>query len=133
MAARMPRAGIARKTVMIVDDEPELAELVADEVRAFGYRTVVATGPNAALALAAQIAVDVLVTDERMPGMTGRRLVGALATARGHDVPAILISGHFDSTPVVDERLVAVLPKPIDFDELRAALARAAAGAEPTS
>jgi CheY-like chemotaxis protein len=118
----------AAKLVLIVDDEPELADLIADEVRGFGYRTLVANAPSAALALARQAPVDILVTDERMPGMTGRRLVGALARAEGRDVPAILISGYLDGLHQVDERLVAVLPKPIDFDDLRTALERAGHG-----
>lgn len=65
----------ADTTVLVVDDEPTVSSVVERTLRFAGYRTVVASSGAHAIQVAAGLpSVDLLVTDERMPGMTGDEL-----------------------------------------------------------
>ncbi|CAH2602559.1 Histidine kinase [Rhodovastum atsumiense] len=89
------RAGIAWR-VLLVDDEPALLRSLAIGLRQAGF--VVATagdGPAALARLDAGEAVDVLVTDLLMPGISGMALIRE-AQARRRGLPAILLTGHVD-------------------------------------
>ena len=86
-------------TILAVDDEPDiliaLEDLLEDE-----YRVLTTTKPAEALAiLAATPEIAVILSDQRMPGMTGDAM---LAEARKiHDAQAILLTGYADMSAVV--------------------------------
>nr|WP_198157657.1 response regulator [Methylobacterium nodulans] len=90
--------GAARGTILAVDDEPDilvaLEDLLEDE-----YRVLTAGRPAEALEmLAAEPDVAVIVSDQRMPGMTGDAL---LSRAREiSDAQAILLTGYADLSAV---------------------------------
>ena len=76
--------------VMIVEDEPELAALVADYARAAGYRaTVFGDGAEALAALRAE-APDIVVLDLMLPGLDGLALCRALR--QFSEVPVIMVT-----------------------------------------
>jgi len=62
-----PRPG----RVLVVDDEPEVAALLAEILGSAGYETAVADGGDAALAWLADHSCDLVFCDVRMPGMDG--------------------------------------------------------------
>ncbi len=103
-----------RITVLLVDDEPDilvaLEDLLEDE-----YRVLSATSPVQALELLGQHAeVSVIVSDQRMPGMTGDAF---LARARGMtEAEALLLTGYADLSAVVaalnDGRISGYAHKP---------------------
>jgi len=64
-------ASPAAARALVVDDEPELAEVLADMLKAGGYATDVATTAAEAQRLVAQVSYDVILSDLRMPGMDG--------------------------------------------------------------
>ena len=117
------------RTLLLVDDEPTILTLAS---MALGRRYRVLTAPSAeeALALAGAEALDLLVTDHRMPGMTGVELLQALrATAPG--LPCVLSTG-FTQEAALQEALalggVSLLHKPWGPLELRQAVEAALDG-----
>ncbi len=124
-----------RATVLLVDDEPDilvaLEDLIEDE-----YRVLSATSPVRALELLAEHAeIAVIVSDQRMPGMTGDAF---LARARGMtQAEALLLTGYADLSAVVtalnDGRISGYAHKPWEpvalLSMIRQAAERARIGA----
>ena len=126
-ALQMPRGQGQR--VLVVDDEASLVMLMTDTLSDLGYRPIGYTSSAAALAAfqARPGDFDVVVTDERMPGLSGTALVGEVRGLRS-DIPILLASGFLGGT--IREQAYAagadeVLQKPIASRELALALARA--------
>jgi CheY-like chemotaxis protein len=80
--------------VLIVEDQPEVAQLVQRLIEPAGYVITVATD---ALMAVTQVAAgshpDLLITDVVMPAMTGPELAGALRTHHP-DLPVLYMSGY---------------------------------------
>ncbi len=109
-----------RHTLLLVDDEPDVIDLL---VRMFQKRYHVLSahsGPEA-LGLLRQHRVDVLITDQRMPEMTGIELVAA-ARAEGIDVTAILLTGYTDPEDIIAAinrgQVYRFITKPWDLNDL---------------
>lgn len=118
-ATATPESGrAARPKLMIVDDDPEVRIVVAEFLEDFGYLVLQAAGGAQALELLAQTAdLRMIITDIRMPDMSGIELAN-IATQRRHDLKIILISGYFVSQQI-DRRF---LRKPFRMKELEAAV-----------
>ena len=114
-----PEAGRAdRSKLMIVDDDPEVRIIVAEFLEDFGYSVLQASGGAEALDLLAKTPdLRMIITDIRMPDMSGIELAD-LATQQRGDLKIILISGYFVSQQV--ER--RFLRKPFRMRELEAAV-----------
>src|SRR5262249_61309563 len=91
-AAAMPRGDGQR--VLIVDDEEPLVRLAARTLEELGYLPTGLTSSTAALAAfrADPSGFDAVITDERMPGMTGSGLIPGLRGVR-REVPVLLSGG----------------------------------------
>lgn len=85
----------APKTILVVEDEPALREILIRTLESGGYRVVEAERADQALELQQQSAVDLLLTDVRMPAMSGIELAGAVR-AREPGVRVVYISGRHD-------------------------------------
>jgi PAS domain S-box-containing protein len=116
------------QVVMIVDDEPLLVELAAEMIIELGYVPLAfESGERACAAFDdAGLKVDLLLTDEMMPGLSGSELVAAIR-AKGRDIPVIMMSGNV--TAALERRAratgaCALLHKPLARETLAAALAR---------
>jgi signal transduction histidine kinase/CheY-like chemotaxis protein len=103
-------------TVLLVDDDGDLRRTVERILGLAGYTVVTATsGPDAlARARAYPGAIDLLLTDMVMPGMTGQDLLRDLATDRPH-LEVVFMSGYPQGGPVDPRRFLA---KPFDRDLL---------------
>jgi signal transduction histidine kinase len=125
-AAAVPRGDGQR--VLIVDDEEPLASLATRTLEDLGY---VPTGfTSSAAALAAFRAdpgrFDAVITDERMPGMTGTALIRELRGIR-REIPILLMSGYLGADVVRRAREAGadeLLKKPVSASELAIGLAR---------
>ncbi len=114
-------------TILVVDDEVAMTDLLAVELRRAGYRPVVARSADEALAVLEREAVDVVVTDLRMPGRSGTELCREIVPLRPA-VPVIVITG-FGSMDAAIEAIRAgaydFMTKPFPFEALQVALERA--------
>ncbi|MGB4137031.1 MAG: response regulator transcription factor [Microbacterium sp.] len=110
--------------VLVVDDEPHLADLIARNLQRDGYEAVTATDGIAALTLAADESFELAVIDVNMPGMNGFELCRRLR--QGDAALGILLLTARDA---IDDRVRGLdvgaddyLIKPFDFAELFARL-----------
>ncbi|RMD81013.1 MAG: response regulator, partial [Lentisphaerae bacterium] len=58
-------------SILLVDDEPIKCEILCDQLCDAGYDTVLVTNPLEALDVLEKRSFDVIITDIRMPGMSG--------------------------------------------------------------
>lgn len=89
------------KRILIVDDDPDFTGLLTDIYRQSSYETVPFNDPKAALAALREGHFDMLVTDHRMPEMTGEVLVRELRKTHP-DLPVIVVSGFLDNDTIRD-------------------------------
>ena len=85
----------AEQTVLLVDDDPHLLAALRRALRHEPYEVVLAETADAALWLLGTTAVDVLVTDQRMPGMSGAEFLTKVRAEHPH-VISIMLTGHAD-------------------------------------
>nr|WP_276203615.1 response regulator [Hyalangium minutum] len=117
----------------MADDQPEMRRLIRGALVRDGYEVVeVANGPALIHALISGLleeqtrAPDLIITDVRMPGMTGLEVLARLRR-EAWSIPFILITAFGDEALHREaERLGAarVLDKPFELAELRAAVRR---------
>src|ERR1700722_14169767 len=114
----------ARKTILVVDDEPEIRKLVGAMVTQFGYSVLTADSGDHALTIYKnhRSPIELLITDVVAPGMSGPMLADKL-TALQPDLKVLYISGY-DNTNVVQKYVVekghALLSKPFSLGDLQA-------------
>ena len=81
--------------ILLVDDDDTVRETSADMLQELGYTVMqAASGPQALDMLESNPGFDVMVTDIRMPGMSGLEL-SDMAAGRHAELKIILISGYF--------------------------------------
>jgi len=114
----------SRKTVLVVDDEPEIRKLVAAMVTQFGYAVLTADSGDHALTVYKnhKAPIELLITDVVAPGMSGPMLADKLLELQP-DLKVLYISGY-DNTQVVRKYVVerehALLAKPFSAADLKA-------------
>lgn len=117
-----------RRHVLVIDDSPEVTEMLGELLRLEGHAVVAAHDPASALALAASTRFDVAMIDIRMPGMDGATLARELQTRLGVACPRLIAVSGFDAptdaegAPGVFERWIT---KPFDVHLVRAIVAGA--------
>ncbi len=94
---RRPRGGDG--ALLVVDDEPAITASIADQLRR-RIRVLTARGGEEALAALRTETVSVILTDQRMPGMTGADLLARVAE-EAPDVTRLLVTGYSDIETVV--------------------------------
>jgi len=111
---------------LVVDDEALTAMVIADHVRSLGLEVSEAYGPAEALSLIDRHAeIDALVTDVRMPVMTGPEMVRR-ALARRPGLAVVFVTGFAVEDAATAFGRWPVLRKPFDLTALTPALLRAA-------
>ena len=113
------------ETLLIVEDEPSVRNLVASALRHDGYHLLLASCAEEALTLADAHdgPIDLLLTDAVMPGKSGLELA-TLMSARRPGIPVLIMSGYTEETLAVPglEEPIALLQKPFTPRELRSRL-----------
>jgi len=107
--------------LLLVDDDPEVRELLSYALRGSGYDVVVAEDGVFALALLKSDPPDLMLLDLDMPGLTGEAFVAACRrTPRWANVPVLLLSGREDVASVaVALGAAGYLQKPYRVNEVR--------------
>src|SRR5437016_6320873 len=116
-----------RHAILVVDDEPDMVQSVQDLLR-LDYRVLGATRAQDGLKLLRENEVQIVMTDQRMPGMSG---VEFLYRVRGEHPEAIrlLFTGYADIKAVIDAinqgSVYRYITKPWNPDELQTVIREA--------
>ncbi|GAC1641236.1 MAG: response regulator transcription factor [Herpetosiphon sp.] len=112
-------------TILIVEDELTIAQLVSDLLSDVGYHVVIASDGYEALKMLDQQPIDCILTDLMMPRMNGIQLGEALQShAVHHRIPLILMTAVPEKVARLGVHYAAVLTKPFHIEELLQTVAR---------
>ena len=120
--------GVKRPTLLVVDDEPEVLRSLHDLFR-LEFRVLTHEHPSEALAtLASDVEVDVVMSDQRMPEMSGVQFLEQARAVRP-DATRLLFTGYADIKAVIDAvnrgHIARYVAKPWDADELTTVIRQA--------
>jgi PAS domain S-box-containing protein len=126
LPSTMPRGD--RQRVLVVDDEEPLVRLTTETLQELGYVPVGFTSSAAALDAfrADPKTFDAVITDERMPGISGSALIREMRGIR-RSIPILLVSGYVGGMVMgraYNSGANEVLKKPLSAHELATSLAR---------
>ncbi len=113
-------------SVLVVDDQPELCEIVTEYLKTDGHTVVSAGGGALALTEIRNRQFDLVITDKAMPEMNGEQLAAAIHQT-APNLPVILLTGFGDLMKAAGEmpaHIKMILSKPVDQMSLRDALAK---------
>lgn len=119
-ASRKKKIGGTGGTILVVDDEPEIREMITIILDTLGYQVLAAGSGQEALEIIGAEHVDLLITDTIMPGMGGVELARQIVE-RGKAVNVIFVSGYPGQEVIEREGLTpdsAFLQKPFTVSGL---------------
>jgi FixJ family two-component response regulator/signal transduction histidine kinase len=122
-------AAFAGPLVCVIDDDPAVRAALSRLVTAEGWAAIPYASASDFLQRQGLEAVDCILLDQQMPGMTGMELLQQLAGAGGAP-PVVFLTGHGDVEAGVQAMKLGAmdfLSKPVDVGNLRETLARALA------
>ncbi len=102
--------------VFIIDDEPDIVELLSDAITSIGYEVIGFTDANKALEAVKSKKPDLVFTDIKMPKMTGVELLTEIFKFNS-ELPIIFVSGFVDKKfllEAIGNGVYAVIEKPFD-------------------
>jgi len=119
---------MSRHTILCVDDEPNVVRALRRLLRREPYEVLLAESAEEAAAQLTREPVDLIVCDQRMPGMTGVEFLREVKEQRP-GVVRILLTGYADvdamAAAVNEAEVYRFVFKPWDDDELKATIAQA--------
>lgn len=112
-----------RATILIVDDETSIAEVLSEALGEAGYEVLIASNGRTGLMMSRLFQPALVLTDYMMPGLGGAELVRELRqNSATRDIPAVLMSC---ARPLANELGgVTFLAKPFDLDAVVEIVAR---------
>ena len=108
------------KHLLIVEDEAPLRDVVSERLADEGYDVVQAVSGEEALDRLAEFAFDIVITDLRLPGIDGGKVLEA-ALARYPDIIGRVVTGYGtvkDAVGAIKRGATDFVTKPFQFDEL---------------
>lgn len=119
-------------TILIIDDEKNIREGLGTALELEGYDVKLAENGEIGLKLIEKGDIDLVITDLRMPGISGEEVI-AKVTGESPGIPVIVLTGHGS----IDSAVTAMkngaydfLTKPLNLDRLILIVKRALAGRE---
>jgi DNA-binding NtrC family response regulator len=119
--------------ILIVDDDPDQRDLLETFLRRQGFRTRGAESGAAALELLGREPCALLITDVRMPGISGLETLRRVREQHPR-LPVLLVTAFADvrsAVAAMRDGALNYLAKPIDLDELMASVRLAVQGGAP--
>src|SRR5215216_5289808 len=113
-----------KKHLLLVEDETPLRQALAERLREHGFEVQQAGSGEQAMEQLAEFAFDIVITDLRLPGLDGTRVVEA-ALLRYPDIVGIIVTGYGtvkDAVEAIKRGATDFVTKPFQFDELLHAL-----------
>jgi two-component system response regulator PilR (NtrC family) len=110
----------SKKHLLLVEDERSLRETLAERLAEHGFAVEQAESGEAALEQLAEFAFDIVVTDLRLPGLDGTRVLES-ALARYPEIVGIIVTGYGtvkDAVEAIKRGATDFVTKPFQFDEL---------------
>lgn len=110
--------------LLLVDDEEDLLDSLTDFLTDLPYIVRTATTGKQALSILQAHKIDIIITDVRMPSMSGMELLAKAKECQADCLP-IVITGHGDYEIAIESLkrgAISYLRKPIDLEELRIAI-----------
>jgi CheY-like chemotaxis protein len=109
-----------QKTILVVDDDPYMVDLLARQFKAKGFRVLQTTDPETAYSLAEKELPHLIISDVAMPALDGFTLLKSLKNNKiTSHIPLVLLTGS-DKMSDVEEGFSsgaqAYLLKPFDWD-----------------
>ena len=117
----------SRRRVLVVDDNADAADSLAEVLRLHGHLVQVAYDGRSALALLGAVAPDAVVCDLGLPGMSGLEVATAIRAGGDEGVLLLALTARTqpgDVRGALEAGFDAHLVKPVDVDELLRLLAR---------
>ncbi len=119
---------VTEHAVLFLDDEPNILKAIQRLLRNEPMRVLTATDPNEALAILRETPTQVVVTDQRMPSMSGVDFLSAVRDQHA-DMVRIMLTGYTEMNIAVEAinkgEIYRLITKPWNDDELRATLRQA--------
>ena len=112
---------LGSKTVLVVDDDPDIVRLITMSLEQEGFQTIGATSGEDALDVLKSRRVDAITLDLLMPGLAGLEVVAELkkdpATA---NIPVVIVSAYTsgNTAELLESGIAGVIGKPIDEGRL---------------
>jgi CheY-like chemotaxis protein len=110
--------------ILVVDDEADVREMLADMLMSRGHRVTLASGGREALQRLERGDYDLVITDLGMPELNGWEVARAIKVMRP-SMPVLLLTGWADALDADARRVDAVIKKPFDVTKLAAAVSAA--------
>jgi two-component system, OmpR family, phosphate regulon response regulator PhoB len=116
----------SQKSVMIIEDEPDAAELFAEMMRLNGHRVLKTYSSTPAMTLLAQEKPDVIILDIMMPDVSGMEVLRYLRTQPDlASIPVVVVSAKAapaDITAGLEAGASIYLTKPVSYSDLKNAV-----------
>jgi CheY-like chemotaxis protein len=130
--ARIVLLSSVLKTILLVDDELAIVEVLTGILEDEGYRLIHAANGREAIAVIEQGQPDLVLLDLMMPIMDGRETLAAIrADARLSSLPVMLMSAAAPPDDIERDHRTRFLRKPFDIDEMLRQIVEMIAGAVP--
>jgi len=107
--------------ILVVDDESDVREMLADVLMSRGHHVTLAGGGREALRSFEQANYDLVIIDLGMPDINGWEVARAIKAMRA-SMPVLLVTGWADAVDAGAGRVDAVIKKPFDMTKLAAAV-----------
>ena len=107
-------------TILVIDDEKNIREGLAADFEMSGYNVKLAANGQEGLDLLAKGDIDLVITDLRMPGISGEDVLKKI-TAEMPGIPVIVLTGHGSIDAAVQamhDGAYDFLTKPLNLDQL---------------
>jgi DNA-binding NtrC family response regulator len=114
-------------TILCVDDEPAIGMAVGDTLTQAGHRAIVSHSVPEALRVLEREPVDLILSDYRMPGLTGLEFL-SLLEREGYAIPLIMLTGYASiehAVTAIKSGAVDYITKPIRPEQLKLAVDQA--------